>query len=309
MVLDALHGLALGEVLPVDVNVLPGAVDHVEHGAGEAAVALGAVARLIVGLGDLQAPGFPREAHEDLGAGSGRDEEGLEARGHPAGGFPHLLPGGAQQLGVRPRVERGVGAVRRLGLGPLVHVCQEHMACGDVLVLAPARAVVPAAREHGRIESGGAVAVPHGGGKIGIGHGRFGVRSRGGGGGGGVRAVGDVAVRRHMGGEIPRVGDAVPDGHLDVVRFRERGERAREHRRGCQKERKRAAQELLRRDLSCLLIHLFLLSKRGCLGPKAGRSRGAWFRLRCARCRLVPGGCAPGSAACSTPCALPPGPP
>ena len=194
---DGLHHLSASVVAAVDEGVLTGCVDDVVLGAVEGCVALGLGACLGVFLRHLQVTLVPCEAHEHLGAGARVDAEGLEAGRNLALARLYGLPGGAQKLASRPALEVAAGAEDGIGLGALIGVRQEHVACHGVLIRAPAAAVVPGVGEHGRVESRGAVAEPHRSDEVGITHAALAVGAGRGRGGSRVGAVGNLAVGVH----------------------------------------------------------------------------------------------------------------
>ena len=223
---DGLHHFAAGVVSAVDEGVPVGFVDDVVLGAVEGCVALGLGACLGVFFRHFQAALVPCEAHEHLGAGARVDAEGLEAGRNLALARLDGLPGGSQKLASRPVLEVAAGAEDGIGLGALVGIRQEHMACRGVLVRAPAAAVVPGVGEHGRVESRGAVAEPHRCDEVGVAHAALAVGAGRGCAGCRLGAVGNLAVGVHMGRGVARVRDVVADGDVDATRC-ERAHRRR----------------------------------------------------------------------------------
>ena len=215
---DGLHHLAAGVVMAVDEGVLARGVDDVVLYAVEGCATLGLGARLGVFLRHLQATLVPCEAHEHLGAGARVDAKGLEAGRNLALVRLDGLPSGAQKLAARPVLEVAAGAEDSIGLGALVGVRQEHMACHGVLIRAPAAAVVPGVGEHGRVEARGAVAEPHRCGEVGVAHAALAVGAGRGCGGSRVGAVGDLVVGVHVGRGVARVWDVVANGDVDATR-------------------------------------------------------------------------------------------
>ena len=196
---DGLHHLPASVVSAVDEGVPTGFVDDVVLGAVEGCVALGLGACLGVFLRHLQATLVPCEAHEHLGAGARVDAEGLEAGRNLVLARLDGLPGGAQKLASRPVLEVAAGAEDGIGLGALVDIRQEHVACHGVLVRAPAAAVVPGVGEHGRVEARGAVAEPHRCDEVGVAYAALAVGAGRGCAGCRLGAVGNLAVGVHMG--------------------------------------------------------------------------------------------------------------
>ncbi len=215
---DGLHHLAACVVTAVDEGVLAGGVDDVVLGAAKRGIALGLGPCLRVNLGDLQASLVPGEAHEHLGARAGVDAERLEAGRNLSLACLYGLPGGAQKLAAGPVFEVAAGTEHGIGLGVLVGIGQEHVACDDVLLRAPAAAVVPGVGEHGCVESRGTVAEPHGGDEVGVAHAAFAVRARGRSGGRRVGAVRDFSVGIHVRCGVSRVRDVVADCDVDAAR-------------------------------------------------------------------------------------------